>query len=104
MKRKIDLRNLQTEKVSKLDIVLKALDTIEQRNSLFKERWAQATRKAGHVFTSTDGLLIASMHHQLEKYQTSANDCTCEASQFGKPCYHRAYVLLGIRYAEANAD
>ncbi|MFN9109558.1 MAG: SWIM zinc finger family protein [Bacteroidota bacterium] len=104
MKRRIDLRNLQVEKVSKLNVVLRALNVIEERNSPFKERWMQATRKAGHIFTSNDGLLIASMHHQIEKYDSSANSCTCESSQFGKPCYHRAYILLGIRYAEANAD
>lgn len=103
MSKKIDLRNLRHSSVSKFDIVLIALDTIEQRNTTFKERWLQATRKAGAVFTSTDTLLVASMHARMEQYNTTANSCDCEAAYYGAPCYHRAYALLGIRYAEANS-
>lgn len=107
MSKKIDLSNLRHSSVSKFDIVLSALNTIEKRNGPFKERWLQATRKAGAVFTSTDTMLQASLAHAMRPtdmggYNTTATSCGCEAAYYGAPCYHRAYVLLGIRYAEAN--
>lgn len=103
MSKKIDLSNLRHQSVSKLDIVLIAINTIEERNSQFRDRWVQATRKAGAVFTSNDVMLQASMHARMEQYNTTASSCDCEAAYYGAPCYHRAYVLLNIRYNEANA-
>ena len=98
----IDL-GLRSEGVSKLEVILLALETIARRDSVLKERWTTATRKAGNVFTSDNVMLVAAMHSQLEQYETTASDCECPAALYGAPCYHRAYVLLCIRHAEANA-
>jgi hypothetical protein len=98
----IDL-GLRSEGTSKLDVILLALETIAQRDTVLKERWTTATRKAGGIFTSDNIMLVAAMHRQLEEYQTTASACNCHAAVYGAPCYHRAYVLLCIRHAEANA-
>ena len=103
MKKTINLRNLRTEKVSKSEIVHVALEKLNENTSELKPRWIQAVNKAHQIFVATDMVLISSMHQQLEKYETSKTDCNCMAAMHGNPCYHRAYLILNLRYVEANA-
>jgi hypothetical protein len=101
MGRKIKL-NLRTETVSKMDVIIAALNRIDDRNPPHAERWKNATRKAGHIFTSNDVFLMSAMHDRMAQYQTTEHSCECEAFQVGMPCYHRAYLMLSLRYAQAN--
>ena len=94
--------NLNASKVSPEEIVERALKKVEAGNNRYKSRWLPAITKASVIFTSNDSIMIADMHDRLEKYQTTQNECSCTAAMNNNPCYHRAYVLLRLRFAEAN--
>jgi hypothetical protein len=96
------IRGLQQEKVNANDVLQNAINAIQKTETKYKDRWLQAVRKAGQIFVSNDQILIADMHRKLNTYQTSATSCNCTAAHSNNPCYHRAYVLLRMRYAEAN--
>lgn len=100
---KSSIKGLLTEKVTSEQILQQAIDAIQKTESKYKDRWLQAVRKAGQIFQSNDQILISDMHRKLETYATSATTCECTAAHSNNPCYHRAYVLLRLRYAEANA-
>jgi hypothetical protein len=94
--------NLNAAKVSPEEIVERALKKVEAGNNRYKNRWLPAITKASVIFTSNDTITISDMHDRLEKYQTTQNECNCTAAMNNNPCYHRAYVLLRLRFAEAN--
>jgi hypothetical protein len=94
--------NLNAAKVSPEEIVERALKKVEAGNNRYKKQWLTAITKASVAFTSNDAITISDMHNRLKKYQTYQNTCNCKAAMNNNPCYHRAYVLLRLRFAEAN--
>ncbi len=100
---RIAIKGLQTEKITSEEILQRAIDAIHKTEGKYKERWLQAVNKAGQILQSNDQILISDMHRKLETYSTTATTCECTAAHSNNPCYHRAYVLLRLRYAEANA-
>lgn len=104
MAKKIKI-SLPTSKVSPFEVVLMALDAIDTKpfSPELAERWKNATRKAGKVFTSNDIIMMSAMHDKLQEYSTTEHTCECEAGLHNNPCYHRAYLLLQLRYAKLNS-
>ena len=96
------IKGLKKENVSSEEILQLAIDAINKLDNKYRDRWLQATRKAGYIFTSNDQILISDMHRKLETYQTTATECNCTAAHSNNPCYHRSYILLRMRYASAN--
>ena len=96
------IKGLQKEKVSATEILKNAIDALSQSDNRYRDRWLQAVNKAGQIFVSHDQILLSDMHRKLDTYQTTAMSCECTAAHSNNPCYHRAYVLLRMRYAEAN--
>jgi len=99
---KSTIKGLKKEKVSAEEVLQIAVDAINKLDNKYRERWMQATKKAGYIFTSNDQILISDMHRKLDTYQTTATECNCTAAHSNNPCYHRSYILLRMRYAEAN--
>lgn len=99
---KSTIKGLKKEKVSAEEIFQIAIDAINKLDNKYRERWMQATKKAGYIFISNDQILISDMHRKLDTYQTTATECNCTAAHSNNPCYHRSYILLRMRYAEAN--
>jgi hypothetical protein len=90
--------------VSPQEIIMQAMNTLDERNGPLKNEWKNAVRKAGKYFTSSNPLDWKFIHNQLELYNSGATSCSCPANLYHNPCYHRAFVLLQLRYAEANPE
>jgi hypothetical protein len=90
--------------ISRQAIVNFAIKTVQNGNNRYKDRWLKAVESAKNIFLVNDEDVSADIHKRLEQYQTTIHTCGCKAASTGYPCYHRAYLLLQLRYAEWNGS
>lgn len=83
--------------------VRKALDAVADRLASFSDD--QLNRATDAV---TDGALvpIAAVYAVVssdgaDRYQTTPHFCSCKAGSYGRPCYHRAAVIMQHAIATA---
>jgi len=62
------------------------------------QRWVTAVIRAGEAFQTRAGR--AEMAARCAMYQTTVQECQCEAGQHGHPCKHRAFVRLIQKWEE----
>jgi hypothetical protein len=100
MTKKIDLQNMNRVLILKTYAIEKAFSKLNESEEPLKKRWLAALTKASEVFLSENSEIVIDMHKKIETYKTTASDCECQASLHGIPCYHRAYVILTLRYSQ----